>query len=150
MLAGLFAVDATYLHSPYAEPVVGLVRIGEMWEADRQGPDEVFTMSTEIVALDGDVAVVRALVRYGAPVRQEYTDLWIVRFDATGRCSVVRGVAVLAEAPLVRQGRMTAPGTRPRPDGPGARVSDRRGPAGLELRGQAGFELRGPSPPAVP
>ena len=44
-------------------------------------------MSTDIVALDGDVAVVRALVRYGDPVRQEYTDLWIVRFDATGRCA---------------------------------------------------------------
>jgi len=87
MLAGLFAGDATYLHSPYAEPVVGLGRIGEMWEEDRQGPDEVFTMSTDIVALDGDVAVVRALVRYGDPVRQEYTDLWIVRFDATGRCA---------------------------------------------------------------
>lgn len=87
MLAGLFTADATYLHSPYAEPVVGLERIGEMWEEDRRGPDEVFTMSTEIVALDGDVAVVRALVRYGEPVRQEYTDLWIVRFEATGRCA---------------------------------------------------------------
>jgi ketosteroid isomerase-like protein len=87
MLAGLFAADATYLHSPYTEPVVGLGRIGEMWEEDRQGPDEVFAMSTEIVALDGDVAVVRALVRYGEPVRQEYTDLWIVRFDSAGRCA---------------------------------------------------------------
>ncbi len=87
MLAGLFAADATYLHSPYAEPVVGLERISEMWEEDRQGPDEVFTMSTEIVALDGDVAVVRALVRYGEPVSQEYTDLWIVRFETTGRCA---------------------------------------------------------------
>lgn len=86
-LAGVFTEGATYLHSPYAQPVAGLAAIGEMWEADRNGPGEVFTLSTEVLAVDGDTAVVRALVRYGSPMRQEYTDLWIVELDGDGRCS---------------------------------------------------------------
>ena len=86
-LAGIFSRDATYLHSPYAEPVSGLPAIREMWEQDRSGPDEVFTLSTEVVAVEGDSAVVRALVRYGDPVRQEYTDLWVLGFDGQGLCT---------------------------------------------------------------
>ena len=85
-LQSLFAQGARYLHSPYAEPIVGLTAIAQMWEAEREGPDEVFTLETEVVAVDGDTAVVRALVLYGDPVRQEYTDLWVVEFDGEGRC----------------------------------------------------------------
>jgi ketosteroid isomerase-like protein len=86
-LSILFTADATYLHSPYEAPVVGIHAIGHMWEDDRDGPDEIFTLSTEIVAVEGDTAVVRAEVRYGEPVRQEYRDMWIIQFDAHGRCS---------------------------------------------------------------
>jgi len=86
-LAGLFSQGATYLHSPYADPVVGLSAIRAMWESDRNGPDEIFAMSSEVVAVDGNVAIVRAVVRYGDPVGQEYTDLWVLRFDVEGRCS---------------------------------------------------------------
>lgn len=86
-LAGVFTSDASYLHSPYEEPVAGLDAIRQMWEGDRDGPDEVFTMTTEILAVDGPVAVVRAEVHYGDPVRQEYRDLWVLRLGDDGRCS---------------------------------------------------------------
>jgi hypothetical protein len=33
-----------------------------MWDDDREGPDEVFTPSAEIVAVENDKAVVRAHV----------------------------------------------------------------------------------------
>jgi ketosteroid isomerase-like protein len=85
-LAELFAGDVTYLYDPYEEPVRGLAALGPWWEEGRDGPDEVFTMTTDVVAVDGDVAVVRAEVAYGEPVRQEYRDLWIVRFGPDGRC----------------------------------------------------------------
>src|SRR6185437_12065453 len=85
-LEALFTADATYSQGPYREPVVGRPAIAEMWEAERDGPDEVFTMTSEIVAVDGDTAVVRLLVRYGDPVRQEYKDLWVIRFATDGRC----------------------------------------------------------------
>ena len=85
-LAGIFAADATYLQSPYEQPVTGLDAIKLMWEAERDGPDEVFTVTTEIVAVDGATAVVRAEVHYGDPVWQEYRDLWIIRLGDDGRC----------------------------------------------------------------
>jgi hypothetical protein len=66
--------------------VVGLAAIGRMWEAERVGPDEVFTLATDIVAVDGSTAVVRAEVRYGNPVSQEYRDLWVMRLRDDGRC----------------------------------------------------------------
>jgi ketosteroid isomerase-like protein len=86
-LSTLFTIDATYLHSPYEEPVVGVDAIARMWEEDREGPNEVFTLSTEVVAVDAPMAVVRAEVCYGQPVHQEYRDLWVLRLDADGRCS---------------------------------------------------------------
>ena len=86
-LASLFTAAATYLVSPYAQPVTGLDAIGRLWEAERDGPGEVFTLVTDIVAVDGETAVVRAEVRYGAPVQQEFRDLWIIRLDDGGRCA---------------------------------------------------------------
>jgi hypothetical protein len=83
----LFTTDGSYLHSPYEEPVVGISAISRMWDDERDGPDEVFTLSTEIVAVDGATAVVRAEVKYGEPVRQEYRDLWLITFDDDGRCA---------------------------------------------------------------
>jgi ketosteroid isomerase-like protein len=89
-LAGLFAPDVVYLHSPYAEPVVGLDALAQDWEAERDSHGEVFTMVTQVVAIDatatdGATGVARVLVRYGDPVRQEYLDLWVVVFDSDGR-----------------------------------------------------------------
>jgi ketosteroid isomerase-like protein len=84
-LAELFAADATYRMSPYEEPTVGLAEIGVLWERERKGPEEKFTMTHEVVAIDGDTAVVRLEVHYGDPEPLEYRDLWILRF-AAGRC----------------------------------------------------------------
>ena len=85
-LGALFTTDATYLQGPYREPVAGLPAIARMWEAERDGPTEVFRMTSEIVAVDGDTAVARIEVGYGDPVGDEYRDLWIMRFAADGRC----------------------------------------------------------------
>lgn len=85
-LAALFTGDASYLQSPYGEPVVGLDAISLMWDQERDGPDEIFTLATEIVAVDGATAVVRAEVRYGDPVRQQFRDLWVMRLGDDGRC----------------------------------------------------------------
>jgi ketosteroid isomerase-like protein len=86
-LAGIFTPDASYLQGPYDEPVTGLPAIERMWEAERDGPDETFRMTSEIVAVDGDTAVVRVEVRYGDPVAQRWRDLWLVRFAPDGRCA---------------------------------------------------------------
>jgi ketosteroid isomerase-like protein len=85
-LAGLFAPDVTYLPSPWAPPVQGLQRLGPWWDAEREGPDELFTMTSEVVAVDGDTAVVRVEVEYHADDPSRWRDLWILRFDDGGRC----------------------------------------------------------------
>lgn len=86
-LAALFTQDATYLTEPYAEPIRGLTAISSLWEDERDGADEPFTMHSEVLAVDGDVGVLRVEVRYGEPQRQEYRDLWIVRMDDSSRCA---------------------------------------------------------------
>ena len=86
-LAGLFTDDAQYRQGPSLEPVQGLAGIAAMWEVEREGPDEVFRMASEVLAADGDTAVARVEVWYGHPVRREYRDLWIMRFAGDGRCA---------------------------------------------------------------
>ena len=86
-LRELFTDDAEYLVTPYDEPVFGLDAIRVMWDEDRDGPDEVFTMTREVVACSGDTGVARVHVRYGDPLVQEYLDLWVVRFAADGRAA---------------------------------------------------------------
>jgi hypothetical protein len=84
-LSGLFTADASYSTGPYEETRAGLSAIAELWEAERDGPEEAFTMSSEIVALEGDTAVARIEVAYGDPER-EYRDLWLMSFAEDGRC----------------------------------------------------------------
>jgi hypothetical protein len=85
-LGELFTEDASYRQGPYREPVLGLDDIARMWEAERDGPDEAFRMACVVVAVDDDTAVARIEVRYGDPVTEEFLDLWIMHFDAEGRC----------------------------------------------------------------
>jgi hypothetical protein len=88
-LRELFSPDATYRPAPFEDPIRGLDAIAAFWEAEREGPDEAFALSSEIVAVDGDVGVTRIEVQYGDPgysVSRTYRDLWIVILDAAGRC----------------------------------------------------------------
>jgi ketosteroid isomerase-like protein len=87
VLAGIFAPGATYLQGPYEDLVAGLPAIARMWESERDGPAEVFRLASEVIAVDGDTAVVRAEVHYGDPPTQQYRDLWLLRFDADGLCT---------------------------------------------------------------
>jgi SnoaL-like domain len=86
LLADLFAAEATYQTAPFEEPFCGLAAIVAMWEGGRHGPHEVFTMHSEVVAVEGEIGVARVEVCYGDPVVQRYRDLWVVRLDAAGRC----------------------------------------------------------------
>jgi hypothetical protein len=86
-LSYLFAPDATYSMGPFEPAVTGLDAITELWERERESPDEVFRMTSEIVAVEGDTGVVRVEVTYGDPVDRHYRDLWIVRLDDAGLCT---------------------------------------------------------------
>ncbi|MEQ7124159.1 nuclear transport factor 2 family protein [Actinopolymorpha sp. B11F2] len=84
-LAELFSPDVSYRPSPWARPIVGLSRLGAWWEAERDGPDESFAMTSDVVAVDGNTAVVRIEVAYLGDDPTRWRDLWILQFDADGR-----------------------------------------------------------------
>lgn len=77
----LFAPDASYWRSPYKKPEVGYGEIRAIWCDD----GEIFTVQAEPVAVEDRSAVVRLLIRYGEPVRQEYKELWVLTFASDGR-----------------------------------------------------------------
>jgi hypothetical protein len=81
LLAELFAPEARYLVSPWAPPIEGLTAIAEMWERERQGPDERFDMHAEVVAVEGRTGVVRVAVAYHGGTPRQWRDLWILHFD---------------------------------------------------------------------
>jgi uncharacterized protein (TIGR02246 family) len=86
-LVDLFRPDATYLPSPWARRLNGLDEIARFWESERDSADEEFTMSSDVVAVDGDAAVVRVSVEYAEPGGGRWRDLWVLRFAPDGRCS---------------------------------------------------------------
>lgn len=81
-LDGLFGRDVSYSRAPYREPSIGLDAVKEFWLED-EGAE--FTVESSIVAFDPPNAVVRLQVQYERPARQQYRDLWVLRFDADGR-----------------------------------------------------------------
>jgi hypothetical protein len=85
-LAMLFTPAAEYRGSPFGETHRGLKAIGDLWERERHGPDEQFTLSYEVIAVTSPRAVARVEVRYDPPDGQLYRDLWILRFADDGRC----------------------------------------------------------------
>jgi SnoaL-like domain len=87
VLDDLFAEDATYSPAPFEEVITGRPAIADFWEAEREGPDEVFTLSTGVVAVEGDTGVARLEVTYGDPPARYYRDLWIVTLGPDGRCT---------------------------------------------------------------
>ena len=82
-LGRIFSDRFTYVASPWAEPIDGTDDLRRFWEASR-APDERFEMRSEIVAVDGDTAVVRVTVDYDDGER--WRDLWLITLDADGRC----------------------------------------------------------------
>jgi ketosteroid isomerase-like protein len=86
-LQRLFTDGATYRAAPFDEPLTGRDAIARFWEEEREGPDEVFTIESAIVAAEGDTAVARIEVVYGDPPRRTYRDLWIIVLAGDGRCS---------------------------------------------------------------
>jgi len=85
-LTELFTADVSYLPSPWREPIRGLDALARFWVEEREGADERFAFSSELVALDGETAVVRVAVDYHDETPGRWRDLWVIRFDDRGRC----------------------------------------------------------------
>jgi uncharacterized protein (TIGR02246 family) len=85
-LRDLFTDDATYRAAPFDDPQRGLAAIAALWEKERKGPDEAFTITSEEIAVTDPRAVARIEVRYAPPDGQLYRDIWIMELTDDGRC----------------------------------------------------------------
>jgi hypothetical protein len=86
-LSDLLTADATYQAGPFDDPIVGLDAIARFWEAEREGPNEAFKLSWELITAQNDTAVARAQVIYDGPPSRIYRDLWIITLTTDGHCS---------------------------------------------------------------
>jgi len=87
-LGELFSPEVSYVPSPWSPSVSGIEELTRFWETERDGPDEPFVLSQEVVAVDGSTAVVRVSVDYLGPDTDRWRDLWVLRFAEDGRCTV--------------------------------------------------------------
>jgi hypothetical protein len=81
----LFADGARYYTEPYAEPWEGRDGIIAKWLENRDEPGQT-DFRYEVMAIDGDLGFVRGWTQYFDPPPREYSNLWVVRLDADGRC----------------------------------------------------------------
>jgi hypothetical protein len=91
-IGALFSEDAAYYSEPYNEPARGREGIVAAWLEDR---DEAGTYegSYHPLLVAGDQAVARGSSRYfntNGSVRAEFENLFVLRFDAGGRCAEFR------------------------------------------------------------
>jgi ketosteroid isomerase-like protein len=91
-IRALFSEDAVYWFEPYSDPARGREAIVAAWLEDR---DEAGTYEGAYrpVLVAGDQAVARGYSRYfntNGTVRDEYDNLFLLRFDADGRCAEYR------------------------------------------------------------
>ncbi len=94
-IGALFSEDAAYYYGPYDEPVRGRGAIVATWlDEGRRDPPGTYAARYEPVAVEGDVAVANGRSRYfeadGATPRTEYDNIFVIRFDAAGRCAEFR------------------------------------------------------------
>jgi uncharacterized protein (TIGR02246 family) len=85
----LFTEDARYYTAPHREPWVGREGIVAAW-LDRKDEPGQWEFRHQIVGIDGPVGFVRGWTRYAATADEaetEYSNLWVIRLDADGRCS---------------------------------------------------------------
>ena len=88
-IGALFSTDAEYFDDPFTEPLRGREAIVADWLEHR---DEAGTYESSYrpVLVAGDEAVARGYSRYfnaNGTVRDEYENLFLLRFEADGRCA---------------------------------------------------------------
>ncbi|MET3772432.1 nuclear transport factor 2 family protein [Arthrobacter nitrophenolicus] len=85
-ISALFTPDARYETRPAdPDPWVGRDDIVDRWLAARDEPGD-WTFSWELLGTDGNTAFVQGLTTYSGD-RPTYDNLWVIRFDGTGRAA---------------------------------------------------------------
>jgi ketosteroid isomerase-like protein len=84
-IGALFTQDAAYYTEPYSPPWQGRDEIVGRWLDRKDAPGES-EFRWHPLAVNPDVAVVQGVAVYRTPPRA-YSNLWVIRLDAEGRCT---------------------------------------------------------------
>ena len=82
-IEALFTEDAEYFTDPYSTPWTGRANIVMQWLEHRDKPGET-TFDWQPLVVTGEECIVTGETRYP---HQTYSNLWVIRLDADGRCS---------------------------------------------------------------
>ena len=88
-IEALFGDDARYRYHAYDEPLVGQAAIADSWLDDPDKPG-TFDASYQCFAVDGNAGVAIGTTTYfkvGGEVDRVYDNVFVLRFEAGGRCS---------------------------------------------------------------
>ena len=89
----LFSEDVVYRHGAYAPPIVGRAALVEHWLADPD-PDGSWEVDWRVELVGDEMAAVSGTTTYNALARPgyegEYSNVFLLRFDADGRCAEFR------------------------------------------------------------
>lgn len=92
-IGALFSADAAYYYGPFDEPVRGREAIVESWLAHPDAPG-TFEGRYAPSVVEGDMAVANGRSRYfesdGATLKTEFDNIFVLHFDADGRCTEFR------------------------------------------------------------
>jgi uncharacterized protein (TIGR02246 family) len=85
-VAALFTEDARYFTLPTRPATEGREAIVNDWleRADEPGG---WTARLDLIAVDGEVAVVQGEVDYASTDEDDYVNLWVIKFGDDGRCT---------------------------------------------------------------
>ena len=78
----LFTEDADYYTAPFRPPWRGRQQIVEDWLGRRDEPGET-TFKWHPIAITDDVAIIQGSTTYPD---HRFSNLWVIRLDADGRC----------------------------------------------------------------
>lgn len=83
-VAALFTEDARYLTGPFDEPWTGRDAIVAKW-IEAGDSDVEWSFTWDVIAIDGDLAVIEGETTYLGPPEKAYRNMWLVRFAGDGR-----------------------------------------------------------------
>jgi hypothetical protein len=83
-IGALFTKDAVYYTEPFAAPWRGRAEIVEQWLARKDEPGQ-YTFAWQPLVETPELAMITGTAAYREPPIV-YSNLWVVRLDADGRC----------------------------------------------------------------
>jgi ketosteroid isomerase-like protein len=91
-IKALFTEEATYSPYPFAGAWHGVDQIVEGWIGHHDS-EKIWTFEHEILAIDGDTAIIHGETHYDASPEEpesDFSNIWLVRFAEDGRAREFR------------------------------------------------------------